>query len=184
MAEAVRQMPVSRRDSGTSRQERRRLVWLAAAAALLAAGCTSALDPPRPIQAASPAPPPPHAAAAPYVMPPPRPRPARIVLKRPGYEAVGMASWYGRRYHGRRTASGERFDMRAATAAHPTLPFGTRVRVTNLGNGRSVIVRINDRGPFTKRRIIDVSRAAAERLGFIRAGVARVRVQVVQRARG
>jgi len=96
-----------------------------------------------------------------------------------GYEEVGIASWYGGRYHGRQTASGERFDMHALTAAHPSLPFGTRVRVENLENGRSVVLRINDRGPFVTGRIIDVSKHAAERLGFRRQGVVRVRVRVI-----
>ncbi len=90
-----------------------------------------------------------------------------------------MASWYGKRFHGRQTASGDVFDMNALTAAHPSLPFGTRVRVTNLDNGRSVIVKINDRGPFVKRRIIDVSRRAAEKLGFVREGITQVRVEVI-----
>ncbi len=98
----------------------------------------------------------------------------------PGYDAVGIASWYGRRYHGRRTASGEIYDMNSATAAHPTLPFGTRVRVTNLDNGRAVVLRINDRGPFVRGRIIDVSRRAAQVLGLIQTGTARVRVQRIQ----
>lgn len=78
---------------------------------------------------------------------------------------TGIASWYGRQFHGRKTASGERFDMDALTAAHPRLPFGSWVRVRNLINGRSVDVRINDRGPYIKRRIIDLSRAAAVALG-------------------
>ncbi len=95
------------------------------------------------------------------------------------YEAVGVASWYGAKFHGRTTASGEPYDMNAMTAAHPSLPFGTKVRVTNLENGRSVVLRINDRGPFAKRRIIDVSRHAAEHLGFLGTGLARVRVQVI-----
>ena len=107
-------------------------------------------------------------------------RPAGASSDRVGFEQIGVASWYGARYHGRSTASGERFDMNALTAAHRTLPFGTRVRVTNLGNGRSVVVRINDRGPFVTGRIIDVSRSAAERLGFTRQGVARVEVRVVR----
>jgi rare lipoprotein A len=85
--------------------------------------------------------------------------------------ARGQASWYGGKFHGRRTASGERFDMNALTAAHPSLPFGTRVRVRNPRNGREVLVRINDRGPFTGGRIIDLSRAAAEAIGLIQAGV-------------
>ena len=97
----------------------------------------------------------------------------------PGYDAVGRASWYGEPYHGRRTASGQIFDMYAFTAAHTTLPFGTRVRVTNLKNGRTLIVVINDRGPFVRGRIIDVSRHVARRLGFERKGTAPVRVEVV-----
>lgn len=92
---------------------------------------------------------------------------------------VGLASWYGPGFHGRRTASGKRFDMAALTAAHPTLPFGSRVRVTNLANGRSVVVRINDRGPYVKPRIIDLSRAAAEALGFLDDGVTRVRLDLL-----
>jgi len=92
---------------------------------------------------------------------------------------VGVASYYGRGHDGRRTASGERFDMSEMTAAHRTLPFGTRVRVTNLANGRTVVVRINDRGPFRKKRIIDVSYAAARELGMVGRGSARVRLRVV-----
>ncbi len=99
----------------------------------------------------------------------------------PDYNAVGTASWYGRKFHGRRTASGERYDMNAMTSAHTTLPFGTKVQVTNLGNGRSVVLRVNDRGPFKRGRIIDVSRHAAEHLRFLGAGTARVRVQVLPR---
>lgn len=87
---------------------------------------------------------------------------------------AGVASWYGERFHGRRTASGEPFNMNELTAAHPTLPFGTRVRVRNLDNGREVVVRINDRGPFVRGRVIDLSRAAASALGFVQAGTARV----------
>jgi rare lipoprotein A len=86
----------------------------------------------------------------------------------------GIASWYGAQHHGRRTASGEVFDMNALTAAHKTLPFGTRVRVLNPASGQAVVVRINDRGPFTPGRVIDLSRAGAERIGLIRAGVAPV----------
>ncbi|MEL6738024.1 MAG: septal ring lytic transglycosylase RlpA family protein [Pseudomonadota bacterium] len=89
------------------------------------------------------------------------------------------ASYYGKRFHGRRTANGERFDMNAMTAAHKTLPFGTRVLVTNPANGRSVTVRINDRGPFIRGRAIDLSRAAAEELGIIRRGHARVQLDIV-----
>jgi rare lipoprotein A len=90
---------------------------------------------------------------------------------------TGVASWYGKKFHGRTTASGERYDMHDMTAAHPTLPFGVHATVTNLENGRSVKVKINDRGPFVKGRIIDVSYAAAKKLGIVEQGVARVRVE-------
>ncbi|WP_271078207.1 septal ring lytic transglycosylase RlpA family protein [Aurantiacibacter sp. MUD61] len=91
----------------------------------------------------------------------------------------GVASYYGRRFHGRPTASGERFDMNAYTAAHRTLPFGSRVRVTNPRNGQSVIVRINDRGPFVGGRTIDLSRAAASEIGMISRGHARVELELL-----
>ena len=91
---------------------------------------------------------------------------------------TGQASWYGRRFHGRTTASGVPFDMNAMTAAHRTLPFGTRVRVTNLANGRAVTVTINDRGPFVPGRIIDLSRGAAAKLDFLDAGITKVKVEV------
>ena len=96
-----------------------------------------------------------------------------------GYYQVGSASWYGREYHGRPTASGERYNMRDATAAHQTLPFGTRVKVTNLETGRAVVVRINDRGPFLKGRIIDLSWGAARRLGMVEEGVVTVGLQLL-----
>lgn len=91
----------------------------------------------------------------------------------------GMASWYGPGFHGRRSASGERFNQNALTAAHRTLPFGTLVRVTNLNNGQSVVVRINDRGPFAHGRVIDLSRQAASEIGMLGSGVAPVQVEVV-----
>jgi len=91
----------------------------------------------------------------------------------------GIASWYGGKFHGRQTASGERYDMNKMTAAHKTLPFGTRVRVTNLDTGRKVVVRINDRGPFVRGRIIDLSRAAARKMDMIQAGTAKVLVEVL-----
>ncbi|MGQ0384807.1 MAG: septal ring lytic transglycosylase RlpA family protein [Gammaproteobacteria bacterium] len=94
-----------------------------------------------------------------------------------GYLERGVASWYGPDFHGRRTATGEIYDMHAMTGAHPTLPLPAWVRVTNLENGRSVEVRLNDRGPFAKNRIIDLSRAAAEQLGMIGTGTALVEVQ-------
>lgn len=97
-----------------------------------------------------------------------------------GLPAEGVASWYGPGFAGRRTANGEIFDPTQLTAAHRTLPFGTQVRVTNLANGLSVVVRINDRGPFRAGRIIDLSRAAAERLHMIGRGLATVRIELVQ----
>ncbi len=99
----------------------------------------------------------------------------------PYYDRAGIASWYGRKFQGRRTASGERFNMNALTAAHTTLPLPSLVRVTNLHNGRSIVLKVNDRGPFVRGRIIDVSRRAADLLGFRKRGVARVRVQAVGR---
>ena len=90
--------------------------------------------------------------------------------------AVGVASWYGDDFQGSRTASGEPFDAGAMTAAHPSLPLGARVRVTNLANGRSVVVRVTDRGPFVCGRMIDVSSAAARRLGMVESGTARVQL--------
>lgn len=90
---------------------------------------------------------------------------------------VGIASYYSAAFHNGQTASGERYSKYAMTAAHRTLPFGTRVRVTHLESGRHVVVRINDRGPFVKGRIIDLSYAAARKLGMVREGVAKVRVE-------
>jgi rare lipoprotein A len=100
----------------------------------------------------------------------------------PNYRAEGMASWYGDDFHGRLTANGEVFDMAALTAAHPTLPIPSYARVTNIRNGKSLIVRVNDRGPYHGNRLIDVSNKAAELLEFRSNGVARVRVEYVGRA--
>jgi rare lipoprotein A len=127
-------------------------------AGIMAAGCSSG---PRPLPKPAPKHTPRHA-------PQPAPR---------YHEQVGRASYYGKKFQGRRTASGERYDMHAFTAAHPRLPFGTVVTVTNLKNGRSVRVRINDRGPFTRGRVIDLSYAAAKKLGMLSKGVIRVRVR-------
>lgn len=91
----------------------------------------------------------------------------------------GYASYYGKEFHGRKTACGERYDMKLFTAAHRTLPFGTVIKVTHLGNSKYVIVKVNDRGPFSKKRVVDVSRAAAEKLGLINEGVAIVMVDVM-----
>lgn len=98
----------------------------------------------------------------------------------PGDTNTGKASYYHDRHQGMRTASGEPYNRQALTAAHRTLPFGSQVRVTNLNNSRSVVVRVNDRGPFVRGRIIDVSRAAAERLDMLRAGVVPVRIEVLR----
>lgn len=97
-----------------------------------------------------------------------------------GYRAEGKASYYGARHHGNKTASGERFDQNALTAAHRNLPFGSLVRVTNLRNDKSVVVRINDRGPYSKGRIIDLSHRAAEQIDMLRAGVVPVRVEALK----
>ena len=96
-----------------------------------------------------------------------------------GYKERGVASWYGKKFHGRKTSSGERYDMYAMTAAHKSLPLPTMVRVTNLNNGRSVIVKVNDRGPFVKNRIIDMSYAAAIELDMTGAGTALVEVEAL-----
>jgi rare lipoprotein A len=95
------------------------------------------------------------------------------------FRQSGLASWYGKRYHGQKTSSGETYDMYAMSAAHPTLPIPSYVRVTNLANGRSVVVRVNDRGPFKSERVIDLSYVAAYKLGFIQAGQARVEVEAI-----
>jgi len=97
-----------------------------------------------------------------------------------GYVESGVASWYGPGFHGRRTANGETFDQNTVTAAHRTLPLPTMVRVTNLENGRSLKVRVNDRGPFANGRIIDLSRRGAQLLGFERRGTAKVRVEILE----
>lgn len=102
--------------------------------------------------------------------------------EQPGYDEVGMASWYGEQFNGRPTSTGERFDMNALTAAHKTLPLPGLVEVTNLANGRTVVLRVNDRGPFVDDRIIDLSRGAAEALDLLHRGVGEVRVRYLGRA--
>ena len=97
-----------------------------------------------------------------------------------GFEQQGPASWYGNPFHGRKTANGETYDMNELTAAHKELPLGTKVEVTNLSNGRKVVVRINDRGPFHGNRVLDLSRAAAQELGTLNAGVAQVQIRALQ----
>ena len=124
---------------------------------------------------------PPREAPAPPRETPAPPAPEMVAPPRaPRVIATGRASWYGEPHHGRKTASGEVFDMNALTAAHPTLPLGTLVLVTNLANGRSVEVRVNDRGPVARDRVIDLSYAAARALGVVADGVFRVRIAVVE----
>ncbi len=101
-----------------------------------------------------------------------------------GWTENGVASWYGIPYDGRKTSSGEVFDMHAMTAAHRTLPFNTWVEVTNLTNGKQVEVRVTDRGPFVDGRIIDLSMGAAERIDMVRAGVVKVRLKVIRPRQG
>jgi len=100
----------------------------------------------------------------------------------PAYRAEGIASWYGPDFHGGLTANGERYDMNGISAAHPTMPLPSYARVTNLDNGRSIIVRVNNRGPFVRNRLVDLSVGAARALDFYRHGTARVRVEYVGRA--
>jgi rare lipoprotein A len=104
--------------------------------------------------------------------------------EQPDYDETGIASWYGPTFHGKRTANGETFDSNDLTAAHRTLPMPVNVRVTNLDNGKSLILRVNDRGPYARNRILDVSEHAAELLGYKNAGTARVRVTYIGRADG
>lgn len=154
-----------------------------ALAALTLGGCavpgflTRASAPDTPPPAAAPAP----GAKSNYKIGPPYTIGGRVY--RPavdyGYVETGTASWYGPKFHGKKTANGEIFDMNAVSAAHRTLPMPSLVRVTNLDNGRVLEARVNDRGPFAKERIIDMSRAAARRLGFERQGTARVRVEIL-----
>ncbi|KPK36562.1 MAG: hypothetical protein AMJ69_13210 [Gammaproteobacteria bacterium SG8_47] len=101
-----------------------------------------------------------------------------------GYRERGIASWYGKKFHGRRTSSGEIYDMFAMTAAHKTLPLPTYVEVTNLSNGASVVLRVNDRGPFHQNRIIDLSYAAARKLGVVATGTAMVEVRAINPSQG
>ena len=151
---------VPRYESPSSRQKYRFPVAEALLLLLLTQGCSLVGSPsastPRPIPSAPPA--------------------SGLV----GWTQIGVASWYGEPFHGRRTASGEVYDMEGLTAAHQTLPFGTRVRVENLDNGVIITVRINDRGPFAKGRILDVSRRGARELGMVGPGTARVRITVLE----
>jgi rare lipoprotein A len=118
------------------------------------------------------------AAGCAHAPPPGEPRRAEERPERSRTRAeVGLASFYAHRFHGRRTASGTRYDMHALTCAHPNAPFGSRLRVTDVDSGRSVVVTVNDRGPFTGGRVVDLSLAAARKLRMVKRGVARVRVE-------
>jgi rare lipoprotein A len=112
--------------------------------------------------------------------PAPESRVQQSSMHKSGSRTAGKASYYADKYHGRQTASGERFDQKAMTAAHRTLPFGTKVKVTNIRNGKSVLVRINDRGPFVKGRIIDLSRSAFASIGSPASGVIGVEIEVIR----
>lgn len=104
----------------------------------------------------------------------------RVMPSAKGFTQTGKASWYGKKFHGLKTSSGEKYDMYKMTAAHTRLPLPTYVRVTNLANDKNVVVKVNDRGPFHSERIMDLSYAAAARLDFLKAGTARVRIEVVE----
>lgn len=108
----------------------------------------------------------------------------RVMASSHGYSEVGIASWYGAKFHGHKTSNGETYSMYDMSAAHKTLPLPSYVRVTNLDNGRSAVVRVNDRGPFKDSRLIDLSYAAATKLGYVNQGTARVRVEVIDTAKG
>ena len=148
------------------------VVWAQTPAAAPAAAAATAA--PAPAAKAAPAP----AAAAPVAAPAPAAAAAT------GDVTTGKAAWYGKKFNGRKTASGQRFNAAALTAASNTLPFGTLVRVTNVKNKKSVTVRINDRGPQQPDRIIDVTRAAAAKLGMLKSGLAEVEIKVVGQAKG
>ncbi len=149
--------------------EGRLLIWvLLLSVQALLLGCAKAVPPPKPVPLPQPRPP---------EAPPAPPKEGAQVQE-------GVASWYGPGFHGNPTSSGVIYDMYQMTAAHPTLPLGTKVQVTNLQNHRTVEVTINDRGPFVKERVIDLSYAAAKVLDMVGPGTARVRVEIVEGPRG
>lgn len=154
--------------------------------AALALSACAAQQSPAPDAAPQPEPAP-HAAAAPAAKKAARQSAAKKAdktEKTAKFSQTGKASWYGPGFHGKKTANGERFDMNTLTAAHRTLPISSRVRVTNLANGKSVVVRINDRGPYHGNRVMDLSKAAAQELGFIRTGTAQVKIEPLTSADG
>ena len=105
---------------------------------------------------------------------------AQAPAKNPTSEMTGVCSYYARMHNGHTTAGGEKFDSNAMTAAHRTLPMGTKLKVTNLSNGKSVVVKVNDRGPFVKGRLLSVTRRAAQELGFVKQGVTKVKMEPVE----
>jgi rare lipoprotein A len=151
----------------------RKPLLLVFAVTMLAVSCAERQVPTGPPAAPAPAP------AAATAVPPARPVPAKRI-----YRETGTASWYGRESHGRTTASGEVFDMYGMSAAHRTLPLGTVIRVTTLDNYKSVTVKVNDRGPFVKNRIIELSYGAANALGFIAHGTTTVKVETLEPVNG
>ena len=189
-----RTQPVKRPPADLRRRWRRATGAVVVAGSAFVVGCTMIGSPelgsPDPRGGSRPPPRPP--SATPSVEPPSRGgnmvqyeqsgRRYRVLDTSEGYDERGVASWYGEAFQGRPTSSGEPFDMNRPSAAHRTLPLPAWVRVTNLGNGRSVLVRVNDRGPFADpgRRIIDVSYAAAVQLGMVETGTASVRVEAVE----
>jgi rare lipoprotein A len=178
-----------RADARTRTLARIGLAWLCAAALL--AGCVNVPRRPEPSQ--PPPTPPADVASIPDAVPKPEPRSAKgnppfytalgkryfVMESADGYVERGVASWYGPGFHSKYTSNGEIYDMYAMTAAHKTLPLPTYVQVTNLSNGRSVIVRVNDRGPFKEGRIIDLSYTAAAKLDMLRSGTAFVEVRAI-----
>jgi rare lipoprotein A len=148
-------------------------LWLSVALVLALAGCGSSHPEAPPPPAAGPGPGPHFKVGQPYKIKGRWYYPEFVTE----YEASGVASWYGEFFHGRPTANGETYDMYALTAAHPTMQLPSVVEVLNLENGRSLILRVNDRGPFVDDRLIDLSYAAARELGFVRQGLANVRVR-------
>jgi rare lipoprotein A len=113
-------------------------------------------------------------------LPPAEPEPEMECIVASRYVQEGVTSWYGRTHHGRRTASGEIFGMNQPSAAHRALPLGTRIRVTNLANNRSIELRVNDRGPHVRGRVLDLSWRVAQALGFVEAGTTRVRIETIE----
>jgi rare lipoprotein A len=162
--------------------------WMLVAAISLLAGCATRSPSSLPDSQAwpaspRPASPPPSGASPPYAPSdmPDNPAAAQSLPDGRGFKEIerGQASWYGPRFHGRRTANGERYDQHAMTAAHKTLPFGSLVRVRSLVTGKEIDVRINDRGPYVRGRVIDVSRAGAEALGMMGLGVKQVSLHML-----